>query len=282
LLGVASDEEQCLVETAVLAGDVDGAFLHNAEDELIDDYLLGAMTPEERDGFSTSFLSTEERKQRLAFADEFIRFLRKHNVEEIPDRSTPPLRGSVNNVLPWKRATAFALAASILFAALTGFEFVRLRSQAQLASQAPSKSNQFQPNLSQSNSGSQNQRLAATPTSTSPQDIAPPMPVLELASSTRGVVAPLLRIPDHAQFARIVVKVPSPVAERYREVVLAGSKQIWAQEFPASALPATLQSDLVLKATLLSPGSYHLQIEKASANGPFELSVDYVFHVAKQ
>jgi hypothetical protein len=68
LLGIASEEEESRVEGAVLADELDASFLLDAEDGLIDDYLLGSLTHEEQEGFSTHFLSTEERRQRLAFA----------------------------------------------------------------------------------------------------------------------------------------------------------------------------------------------------------------------
>ena len=58
-LGIANEEEQCRIEEEVLTGEVDDFFLQNTEDELIDDYLLGSMTQEERQGFSMSFLSTK-------------------------------------------------------------------------------------------------------------------------------------------------------------------------------------------------------------------------------
>jgi hypothetical protein len=80
------------------------------------------------------------------------------------------------------------------------------------------------------------------------------MPVIEFAFSTRSVYPPLLRIPAHAQFVRINVKLSLPLALKYREVLVASNgNQFWAQEFPASILPATTESTIVLPTSILPP-----------------------------
>ena len=109
------------------------------------------------------------------------------------------------------------------------------------------------------------------------------MPAIEFAFSTRSVYPPSLRIPAHAQFVRINVKLPPPLAIRYREVLVASNgEHLWAQEFPASILAATKESTIVLPTSILPPGTYHLLLETASADDHFEESADWVFLVAKE
>ena len=109
------------------------------------------------------------------------------------------------------------------------------------------------------------------------------MPAVEFASTTRAVIPALLRIPAHGQFARIEVKLSEPLSTKYREVVVASNgERLWTLEFPASILPATKKSTIVLPTSILKPGSYHLLLEKANAEGGFEGSKDWVFHVESQ
>ena len=106
------------------------------------------------------------------------------------------------------------------------------------------------------------------------------MPAIEFALSTRDVVPPLLRIPAHAQFIRMDVKLSLPLARKYRAVLVSSSgDQLWTQEFSASIVPPTHEITLVLPASLLSLGNYHLQLESSSEDSRFKQSADWVFRV---
>lgn len=278
LLGIARDEEQSRIEDSVFVGDLDSSFLLDAEDGLIDDYLLGTLTPEERNGFTTHFLSTNERRQRLAFAAALIEYAQKQPVEELPVYPKPALRGPNRVVLSWKQAALLAAAASVVLAALAGFQQVQLRRQGQIASEAQNELIRLRTALDSSTGGATKIGVPSNP-QIKPDEI----PVIKLASSTRSVYPALLRIPAHAQFARIDVEQSLPLAMKYREVLIASNgDQLWAQEFPASILPPTNQSTIVLPTSILSPGSYHLRLERASADDRFEESGDWVFRVTKE
>ena len=135
LLGIASEEEQSLVEDAVLADELDASFLLHAEDGLIDDYLLGSLTREEQNRFKTHFLSTEERRQRHAFASALMEYARKQPAEEHSVGRTF-LHRSIRAVLSWRQAALLGAAASVLLAVLAGFQQLQLRRQGQIASEA--------------------------------------------------------------------------------------------------------------------------------------------------
>jgi hypothetical protein len=285
LLGIASEEEECRVEEAVLAGEVDKFFLLNAEDELIDDYLFGILTPEERDGFSANFLSTEERRQRLVFANGLIECARRQQAGELSVGPNVADRRRTPTAFSWMQATRLAAAASVLFAALAGFEQMQLHRQAQIASDATNELTKLQAKLSAGDSGSSRLGGPSIPTPTGPQDGADGRQVLELLPPTRDVIAtPSLHIPRQAHFARFDVKLALPVAVKYREVIVQvqSGEQLWAQEFPASNAPASQQPTIVVPAAILPPGPYHFQIEVVSADGRFELSEDHVFQVIRE
>lgn len=75
LLGVASDTERRAVEEQVFASDAELNVLLQAEDELIDDYVRGTLSPSDRRLFETNFLSTAKRKQRLEMVHSFVQVL---------------------------------------------------------------------------------------------------------------------------------------------------------------------------------------------------------------
>ncbi len=279
LLGIASEEDQSRVEDAVLADELDASFLLDAEDGLIDDYLLESLTHEEQNGFTTHFLSTEERRQRLALAAALIEYARKQPAEEISAGQKLASRGPVRVLLSWKQTALLAAAASIMLAALAGFQQMQLLRRGQIASLAPPPP----ATLDSESSGAALPSEGSAVSLANPQIKVEQMPVIEFAASTRSVYPALLRIPAHAQFVRIDVKLSLPLAMKYREVLIASNgDQLWAQEFPASILPATKESTIVLPTSILPPGIYHLRLERASAADHFEESADWVFRVPKE
>ena len=271
------------MEAAVLADELDASSLFNAEDELIDDYLLGSLTHEERNGFKSHFLSTEDRRQRLAFASALIECARKQPAEERPVGRKFASGGPMRALLSWKQTALFATGAAVLFAALAGFQQMQLRRQGQIASEARNELTRLQAALDSSNSRAAQLSGRSTSSFGNPQAGVEQMPVIEFASSTRSVYPPLLRIPVHAQFVRINVKLSSPLAKKYRLVLVASNgDQLWSQEFPSSILPAAQQSTIVLPASIFAPGMYHLRLAKVSPDNRFEESEDWVFRVAEE
>lgn len=284
LLGIAGEEEENRVEDAVLAGELDASSLLDAEDGLIDDYLLKSMTHEERHGFTTHFLSTEDRRQRLAFAAALMEYARKQPAEGLSASRKPAWYNSIRAVLSWKQTALLAAAASVLLAALAGFQQVQLRRQGQIASEAQNEVTRLRTALDSGNSEAAKQGARSAGSFGNPQMKPDEVPLIEFASSTRSVYPPLLPIPARAEFVRIDVRLPLPLATKYREVLVASNgDQLWTQEFPASILlAATKQSTIVLPASILTPGSYHLRLEGASADDHFEELGDWVFRVAKE
>jgi hypothetical protein len=102
-----SEGEEARVERAYLASDGALEELRAREDELIEDYLAGALEPLERDRFERLFLASPARLERLLF----LRSLRDRVAESRPAPPVPARpRGS------WVR-----MAASLAAVAMTGF-----------------------------------------------------------------------------------------------------------------------------------------------------------------
>jgi hypothetical protein len=310
LLGIASKEEESRAEEAILAGKVDASFLHELEDEIIDDYLLGNIAREEEPGFTEHFLAVKERKERVAFATALVEYAQKHPAERPSVKRTFAPFQNFLRFSSWRGAALLATAACVLFAALAGNEHIKLRRQVQLTSETrheltgvlgtpADKSGEHSetnllsskaplppiavPNrmsLAQSDMAIRNSEYSQL----SIPDVAfISMPTIEFGAATRSVYPTLLRIPAKAQFVRIELKLPSPLAEKYREIIVDPSGQrLWALEFPASIVPAGQRSTIVLPSSILEPGLYHFQVERAPAEGQFGPLEDHVFRVVRE
>ena len=91
LLGELDLQQQQQVEQRLLSDDEFFEALLIAEDEIIDQYLSGSLTSPERERFTTLFLSTPERRQKLNFA----RALRKYiEVSDLGEGRTPKAKAS--------------------------------------------------------------------------------------------------------------------------------------------------------------------------------------------
>lgn len=91
LLGELSSEERAGIEERLLADDAYFQQLLLAEGDLIDDYLDGGLTPQERVQFDNHFLNAPERRQDLRFAKAFKKYVAASEVEESPRVAGSPL-----------------------------------------------------------------------------------------------------------------------------------------------------------------------------------------------
>src|SRR5882724_403034 len=75
LLGELNEAEQQALEERLMAETEFFDLLQVAEDELVDDYLRGALSGDERGKFESFFLSTPERSRKLSFAMTLRRYV---------------------------------------------------------------------------------------------------------------------------------------------------------------------------------------------------------------
>jgi hypothetical protein len=282
LLGIASEAEACRVEEAILTGELDGSFLVNSEDELIDEYCIGNLSAEERRAYIDNFLITAERKQRHAFGIALIDYARKQSFEE-----TPPNRGLANSrrliLTPsWKQVAGFAAAASVLLAALASYEHAQLGRKELLAAESRSEVARLQATLAGGADRVSRQEDLSMASVRGEQTPTDRMPVINFSSSTRSISPVILRISTNVTFVRIEVSLASAPSAKYREVVLTqGGKQVLAQEFSAASVCSSGTCTSVVPASALPPGVYHFKFEEASSEGGFRELIDQVFRVGK-
>src|SRR5256885_113617 len=88
LLGELSQAEQQRLEERLMSDDLALEELLVAEDELIDDYLQGALARAEQERFENFFLLTAERQEKLKFATALRRYVAKETAKA--DHAVPP------------------------------------------------------------------------------------------------------------------------------------------------------------------------------------------------
>jgi hypothetical protein len=110
LLGELPDEERDALEESYFTSDESLAELQDAEDELIDAYEAGALTPEDRVRFETRYLASTPGARRLWLERSLKRLARDR-----PSAAWQPMRPARAAWLAWVAALAIAaLAASLL------------------------------------------------------------------------------------------------------------------------------------------------------------------------
>jgi hypothetical protein len=124
LLGTATEQEKTVIEETLFKDPAALEEVAAVEDELIDDYLSGELTGDERSAFESAYFATAERRERINFA----RMLRQRlaGTGAKPPLAPPRTRG---RAVP---SPIFLAAAAVLFAILAfvfGMDSVRAHRQ---------------------------------------------------------------------------------------------------------------------------------------------------------
>lgn len=307
LLGELPEAEQIRLEERFFADDEYFEHLLAVEDDLIDDYVRGELSPHERTRFERAFLTTPERRQRVEFARALMR-----TVSEAPVRAAPapaiarpePVSGwlSLRAFLrPQNPAFQFAIAAAALIILVGGawlmVETMRLRTQlAQLqaerqawqqqreamrreGAQARARYDELAEQLqrAQSERARLEQELAARP---------PSRPAF-----LSFVLSSLARDPGEAKKLVIPSGTPSVQLQidleagddypSYRAVLqTAEGNEVWSQD-GLSARRIKWGRAVVVRfpATVLTPGEYELRLQGLTAERRVEDVGYYYFNV---
>jgi hypothetical protein len=114
LLGQAADFEQHQIEDALLLDDDARRQIAIVEDELIDEYLAGELTSDERSRFESHFLAHESRRRNLRFSQALHLYIKEH-----PEAA--PVRARKGGSMLWLRFAAVAAAVAIGVAVWIGY-----------------------------------------------------------------------------------------------------------------------------------------------------------------
>src|SRR5215831_19607686 len=101
LLGDLSQEEQVQVEDRAFADPDYLVVLQSVEVDLIDAYVNGELSPEERRGFERQFLASPERRRKVAFARDLARVAAEAKALEVPPLHMSAWKSFLRAVRGW-------------------------------------------------------------------------------------------------------------------------------------------------------------------------------------
>jgi hypothetical protein len=287
LLGELAEEEQRRFEEELMSGDHVFEELLAAEDELIDQYVGGALTARERERFERHFLVTPERRRKLGFARTLRKYIADAGAEEVSvegstgdassveaspteeaseeesaDEEPSRARGGLRRPPSWERLlppflrarqplARYALAAVLLLAIPAGglLVFDALREP---------------------------QRRGAVVAFT----LAPGGGVRD----TGGAGANRLRVPADAPAVELRLPLATLEHRNYRAVIEnanEGGSVFESDELPPPAAGAERIVVVNVPADDLVPGDYRLRLRGANAAGQFEDAATYYFRVTE-
>jgi len=268
LLGLSLDDFDTQVEDGILNGTIDAGQVRLIEDELIDEFLFGSLSPEEQKAFTTHFLCSEDRKQRLVLARQLIHYAKNHPSATPSTYLAKPRPRFWWQHLFWRWTAVTAMACSVLLAVLLGIQLARSIRETQAATDAQNEADRLRAALAQSRSHS----LESVPS----LELSP-----ERVRGFDAVPGPVLHLSSRSEFVWIRLQLPAPPEGSFREELIGeAGKSLWKQELPAANKESSIRSDLAIPASLFSPGDYLIRLEEASPTGTFEETATYAFRVA--
>lgn len=291
LLGELEEAERALLEQNLLASEEEFERMESSEEDLIDDYLAGALPAEDRERFEKAYLSSPERRERI----EFARALQ----QRLAERALPQLkRFPTSSEFSWKRS--FLLAAAVVIAVVGGYFAVdswRLRgrlARLQASNESALRRQQELTHEVEANRGRSQrleQELARARQET--ELLAQQLAALRARASSTVTLAlvaglwrdsggmPALIVPKSVAGVRLVAPVPSGAYRSYRAVIHTPERrEIWRGTVPAPPPPAK-SVELIVPAELLPTGDYILALV-GTAGGSSEPVADFPFRVRRQ
>jgi hypothetical protein len=318
LLGDLSEEEQDRVEEAYFADDDYLDRLLVAEHELIDRYLRGKLAAAERLKFERNYLTTPEKRQRVALVKQL------HETAQM-QAAVPPIVVRREEKTTWQQwllaivypphpVTRYALALGVLAVMFGGAllvnQTIRLRSELKRAEQEQAalrrreeetrqqlaeqqqRSNELARALEEE---SEQRRLLDEALSRARETAPAIVPAFELGFGEGGPErrtfgpshgvnkAASLVIPKAAKLVRLTFKINQPVQQNCSVAMLTpDGAEVWSRShLPAHATRAGQAVTLHIPARLLTPGQYVFALRIQKADGSADVVEQYPVKVER-
>ena len=318
LLGQFSPEEQDLFEQRLLVSDDYYQQLLIVEEEIVDDYLNGHLSKDERERFERYFLSTPERQQKLSFARAFRRY-----VSVASQATSPALSATVAPSQPTsesglfsflhirKPVLAWVLTAAVVLFLIGGSLFLfknRPRTQGsqtqaqQVTPQEPQPLERKPEPPKQVAENPQGEQQQPSRTGTGPEKTIPhiaqkpdrgpnretvgPRPAILAFTLTPGMVRETgelkrVSVPQHAGPAQVTLNVRTGEYTQYSAALQTAEGQVlWTKK--GLRVRATNNGPVIrlsLPAGLLKGGDYQLKLSGLTAQGMLEDVDMYPFRI---
>jgi hypothetical protein len=268
LLRMVDEDTEDAIEDGILDGSVSSGYLGQIEEELIDDFLFGRLSEQERTHFTSEFLSSPQRAGKLRVAAA----LRSYSVQHSREREGVSLLLSLKKLasIPLKFSLAVGLASILILAVWLGFRNRSLRDELALSKRDDIAARQEIASLQQE----KQQRTLRVPTTPSDQSV---IPALRLSSVTsRGQTSvPVLRLGKQANVAPIELELPfDPRGKLEEELLDARDQIVWSQRFSdsSSIAPGGITT-IMLPAAVLTTGDYRLRVNVGSTGKEYGFRV---------
>jgi hypothetical protein len=287
LLGQSGDDERRALEQRLMIDPQHLDDLTRAEEQLIDEYARGELDALEKESFESLFLNVPERREKIAFAQAFNRYLARHPLAH-PEAVPPGW---------WRSAAVGSLAAAVVLLAVTsGLMYRRIvqtrqdlaHSQSQLAaSESRAKTISDQLNQQQTHTKELQQELTAIQDAIRPA--SPDVLTLKLISGwvRGGELTPVANVSPsikRLRFRFLFDPAEERSDERYRvQVQTVGGRVFWARNSSPERLDAGTRSvSVTIPATELPAGDYLATLTGIASGGKAEETKSYYFRIAKQ
>jgi hypothetical protein len=299
ILGTLSDEEKARLEESYFVDDAEFEEFEIAEEELIDRYVRGELSPQERDQLEKTFARSPRLIQRVQIARVLASRLAPEKVAVVETRQPPPARvswwqslfGSPNA----SRAPAMAVAFSVLLLLLGGATlfaaYLSLREQSRqiAAQQAVLEQRQRELDQQAADLKAQTDELARrvqlpseTPAplpqvSPTPQASAPVVFLTLSAGVTRSVGGSrTARLRPETSEVQLTLDLRDTSYPSYRaKIINADRGEVFSRDgLRQQAARLTLR----IPAKQLPPGDYYVSVYGGPAN---ESVADYPFRITK-
>lgn len=286
LLGSLDEPQQQELEQRLLTDETFSEELKIVEDELMDAYLAGRLTPSERKQFELHFLASPERQKDLHFSRVFKRYVADAAIRTDEEREADEERATDKEIVspfvavpdlppvPAQRKRPALLYTILIICLLTlasGGLIYRL-----LSSRAPGRED-IEQELAQLN---ELNRQRPTPPGTSPETYKTTL----TPGLTRDAGATeTLQIPAQSALIEVELKIPASDYATYQATINSESAEMYTvKNLRAAPENGSYLVRLYLLPKYLARGDYLIKLSGVTSNGKIEGVGSYPFRVASQ
>jgi hypothetical protein len=285
LLGEMKEEEKTALEQGVVGEEDSFEQVAAVEDELIDDYLSGALTAEERDRFEKVYLGSSERRERVEFARALHRRLSEKSRTSPVAPFSPRVPRPFNTLLA---AAAVLFGAIGLYFAWTSIELrrengsVSRRDQdlSRQLSEVQNRADRLQRDLERQQT--EMARLSEQLANLQSQAAKAVSFVLTGGLVRDGGTLQTLQIPAGIETVRLTLPLSDASYVSYRAVIQTPEgKTVWKGD-AAPTVPGARSLLFTVPARALASGDYILSVAGITASGRSETAADISFRVQRR
>jgi hypothetical protein len=292
LLDALDERDRRAIEEQYFSDDEAFEDVLAAEDELIDDYVTGRLSDAERERFDEAFLTTDRRRNRVAFARGFRQVVTRARVDNVSaEAAVGEQQGSIAALAAWFRAitaqqwaTAAVTLVLVVSAAWLALDRARLQ-QHIAATQAANRDLTDRTEALQRQLEGERRRVESLVPERGRADGPLVASFLLTPRLVRGGAdTNVVRVTSATALVRLQLELEAATHPRYRPVLeTVGGEQVWSQAaVPANVPSGTPIVTIELPASLLANRDYVLTLHGEDPAGKREEVAAYAFRVARE